>query len=282
MRRIVLYSAVVLFLLLLARWRVGRMFYYPDRTVYGTPASHGLKYEQIRFRSRDGTVLSGWFIPAVGRAKGTVIHFHGNAQNMTSHFGFVSWLPASGFNLFMFDYRGYGLSEGRPDKRGLYLDSCAALDYVRSRGDLDKKRLLLFGQSLGGAQAMSAMAGSDRRGIRAVVAEASFFSYRAIVRDAIATMPLVSRLATPLSYLLIGDEYSPSACVAEIAPVPLLLIHGTADRIIPWEHSRLLLERAGEPKQFWRLEGIDHTEAFVDPDSPHRRRLVEFLEAAVQ
>lgn len=282
MQKIMLFSLIAVSLLLLARWRVSRMFYYPDRVVYDTPASHGLKYEPVSFPSRDGTRLSGWFVPAVGRARGTVVHFHGNAQNMTSHFAFVSWLPQAGFNLFVFDYRGYGLSEGRPGKGGLQLDSCAALEYVRSRGDLDRNRLLLFGQSLGGAQAMGAAGGGDRQGVRAVVVEATFFSYRAIVRDTIATMPLISRLAAPLSLLLTGDAYSPAAFAAAIAPVPLLLIHGTADRIIPWEHSRLLLERAGEPKQFWSVEGGGHTEAFIDPGSPYRRKLVEFLDAAVR
>jgi len=96
---------------------VGGLFYQPDRKIYDTPDRHGLKYEEVSFQSKDGTGLSGWFVPAVGKPKGTVIHFHGNAQNMTAHFGFVSWLPEQGFNLFVFDYRGYGKSAGKPDRR---------------------------------------------------------------------------------------------------------------------------------------------------------------------
>ncbi len=94
-------------LTLSCRGCVGKLFYYPDQEVHDLPARHGLKFEEVTFSSRDGTRLSGWFIPAVGTPQGTVIHFHGNAQNMTSHFGFVSWLPQAGFNLFVFDYRNH-------------------------------------------------------------------------------------------------------------------------------------------------------------------------------
>jgi hypothetical protein len=260
---------------------VGQMFYYPDNKVYGTPAELGLKYEEVTFKSKDGTQLSGWFVPAKGVAKGTVIHFHGNAQNMTAHFGFVSWLPTEGFNLFVFDYRGYGKSAGKPNRKGVFEDSLAAIDYVRSRNDIQKDKLLILGQSLGGTQAISAVGGGNRQGVRAVVVESTFLSYRSIVRDKIGAMPLLSLLKTPLSYLLIGDELSSIEYVEKIAPIPLLLVHGTADDVIPYHHGTSLLERAMQPKEFWRIEGGGHIEAFVDVSSPYRRKLVDFFEQAL-
>lgn len=281
MIKFAIYSVVILALFLISRWRIAQMFYYPDRTVYDTPAAHGLHFEEVTFPSQDGTRLSGWFIPAVGTAKGTVIHFHGNAENMTSHFGFVSWLPAAGFNLFVFDYRGYGTSAGRPDRQGVYRDSLAALEYVRSRKDLERNRLLLLGQSLGGAQAIAIAGGSDRQGIRAVVSDSSFYSYRDIVRDKIAAMPLLSLIKTPLAHVLIGNELSPADYIGRIAPVPLLLIHGTHDEVIPYSHGERLYESAGQPKSLWRIEEGGHTEALFSPDSPERRRLVEFFDAAL-
>lgn len=131
-------------------------FYYPDHADYGTPAQAGLQHEDIFFQSEDGTRLHGWFIPAQNAgglipARATIIHFHGNAQNLSAHKEAVQWLPAHGYNVFLFDYRGYGLSEGRPNQAGLFADSNAALNYVRSRPDVDKNRLLVFGQSLGAA-----------------------------------------------------------------------------------------------------------------------------------
>lgn len=282
MNNLVIYSLVILALVLIGCVRVNQMFYYPDRTVYGTPADQGLPYEEVVFPSRDGTGLSGWFIPAIGAAQGTILHLHGNAENMTSHFGFVDWLPAAGFNLLVFDYRGYGKSAGRPDRAGVYEDSCAALAYLRSRDDIDPTRLLVLGQSLGGAQAMAVVGGGERQGVRAVVIESSFYSYRSIVRDSIGKMPLLAFFKTPLAHILITDELSPADYVGKIAPIPLLLIHGTEDEIIPYRHAELLLARAGEPKTLWRIDGGSHTAAFIAPDSPYRRQLVEFFTAALR
>jgi hypothetical protein len=258
------------------------MFYQPDRKVYDSPDRHGLKYEEVSFQSKDGTSLTGWFIPAVGKPKGTVIHFHGNAQNMTAHFGFVSWLPAQGFNLFVFDYRGYGKSAGRADRSGVHEDSLAALDYITTRAGIDRNRLLVLGQSLGGANAIAAVGSRPHGGIRAVVIDSAFSSYRDIVSDKIADMPLISFFRTPLSHLLIGNSFSPDAVIANIAPTPLLIIHGTADPVIPYSHGKLLFELAREPKQFWTVERGEHTEAFADPGSLYRQRLVAFFDEVLE
>jgi hypothetical protein len=282
MNNLIIYSFVILVLFLIGCVRVNQMFYYPDHIVYATPADNGLRFEEVVFSSRDGTALSGWFIPAVGEAQGTILHLHGNAENMTSHFGFVDWLPAAGFNLFVFDYRGYGQSAGRPHRAGVYEDAGAALVYLRSRDDIDPTRLLVFGQSLGGALALAMVGGGERQGVRAVVVESSFYSYRSIVRDSIGKMPLFSFVKTPLARILITDDLSPADYVGRIAPIPLLLIHGTEDEIIPFRHAELLLERAQEPKTLWRVEGGNHTVAFIAPDSPYRHRLVEFFAAALR
>ncbi len=281
MTRIIIYALVIPALFLLSRWRIGQMFYYPDRTVYDTPAAHGLRFEEASFSSRDGTGLCGWFIPAVGSPKGTVIHFHGNAENMTSHFAFVSWLPSAGFNLFVFDYRGYGKSAGRPNRRGLCDDSVAAINYVAARKDVAADRLLLLGQSLGGANAISAFVQSRCQGIRAVAVESAFASYRGIVREKIGRIPLLSFVRTPLAYLLSSDDCSPLAAMAQIAPVPLLLIYGTDDPIVSFEQGRVLYEQARQPKLFWTLIRGGHTEAFTDAASPYRQKLVTFFEQAL-
>lgn len=133
-------------------------FYYPDNKVYGpTPA----EAESITFTAKDGTHLHGWFIPtAFGRpenAVATVIHVHGNAGNMSAHWPLVSWLPERNVNLFMFDYRGFGESEGTPSQEGLLDDTKSAIDYVRHRADVNPERLVLLGQSLGGNNVLAAV-----------------------------------------------------------------------------------------------------------------------------
>lgn len=261
---------------------VSSLFYQPDRKLYDTPDRHGLKYEEVFFRSKDGTPLGGWFLPAVGKPKGTVIHFHGNAQNMSAHFGFVSWLPAEGFNLLVFDYRGYGTSAGKADRNGVYEDSLAALDYIASRPDINHKRLLVFGQSLGGANAIAAVGSRPPGTVRAVAIESAFASYRGIAHDKIADIPILSLLRTPLSCLLIRDSLSPEGYVAAISPTPLLIIHGTGDRVVPYSHGKRLFELAREPKQLWAVDGGEHIAAFVDADSGYRQRLVEYFTKALQ
>ena len=230
------------------------LFYYPDRVQYDTPERAGLAFEKVYFASADGTRLSGWFIPAKGypsplEVKGTVIHLHGNAQNMTAHWQFVDWMPKRGFNLFVFDYRGYGESEGRPEPKGVLEDAVSALNQMRSRPDVDPERLLVFGQSLGGTVAIAA-AGVSRQGIRAVAVEAPFYSYSAIADD---HFPGAGRL--------MDDTWSASQYVAKLSPIPLLLIHGTRDLVVPYSHSVTLLAEAGEPKRLITIENGDHVDS---------------------
>ncbi|GFO68105.1 peptidase [Geomonas limicola] len=260
---------------------LGRFFYYPGRNVYHTPEKVGLPYEEVTFPSSDGTKLSGWFIPAVGVPQGTVIHFHGNAQNMTAHFSYVYWLPRAGFNLFVFDYRGYGKSAGAPDRAGLFEDAQAALRYVAGRNDVDRERLVVLGQSLGGTNAIAALGGTGTPRVQAVAVESAFASYRSIVREKMAQIPVLSLLRWPLSYLLIGDSYSALDAVAAISPVPLLLIYETQDNIVPISEGLKLYEKAREPKELWQVPGGTHAGAFAEADSPYRKALVQFYQKAL-
>jgi fermentation-respiration switch protein FrsA (DUF1100 family) len=274
-------TAMLMGALILSSGCASKCFYYPTHQIYQTPAQHRLNYEDVTFESNDGTRLNGWLIPATGKAIGTVIHFHGNAQNMSAHLSFVDWIPAEGFNLFVFDYRGYGQSEGSPNRRGVYQDGLAAIDYVKSRTDVDPNKLLILGQSLGGANAISVMGRNRIDGVRAVAIESTFYSYRQIVRDKLAHIPVLSILRWPLSFMIVGNGYSPGKVVGNIAPVPLLLIHGTADRVIPFHHGKELYEKAGEPKQFWEIEHGKHTEAFTTYGRQYREALVKFYKAAL-
>jgi fermentation-respiration switch protein FrsA (DUF1100 family) len=250
-------------------------FYYPTQTVYGAPDQAGIAYEAVTFKSADGTRLTGWFMRAKGiadarQAKGTVIHFHGNGENITSQWQFVGWLTARGFNVFVFDYRGYGASEGTPSPAGCFEDSNAALDYVRARPDVDPARLLVFGQSLGGNNAIAAVGAGNRAGVRALAEESTFFSYPSIANDKISS-----------AGLLVSDRYSAKNYIAAIAPIPLLLIHGTADKVVPYAHATRLLAAAGEPKQLITVEGGGHIGAMMRKNDAYRDALVRFFEDAL-
>jgi hypothetical protein len=228
-----------------------RLFYLP--TAGPTPPPPAFpRAEVVRFAAADGTPLVGWFIPAEGHASGagggaaalapTILHVHGNAGNVESHLWFSEFLPRAGFNLFLFDYRGYGESGGHPRRRDdLIADTSAALDAVLARRDVDPTRVGVFGQSLGGAVALNVM--KARKEIRCAVIVSAFASWRSIAADALSPRAEPGPVARGLAALCIGDHCAPVNAIARIDR-PILLVHGVADEIIPVHHSRRLAAAA--------------------------------------
>ncbi len=256
------------------------MFYQPNRVQYGTPDQAGQKYEDVYFTSRDGTRLHGWFIPSVGRPKATIVHFHGNGQNMTAHYAFIAWLPQEGYNVFTFDYRGYGQSEGKPSRQGIHDDAQAALDYIAARTDTGTPNLVILGQSLGGAVGIVAAA-ERKQGIRAVIIDSTFTAYRDIAQDKAHDLPLIGSVAGSAPALLASSEYNPIDYIDQISPIPLMLLHGSDDPVIPIAHSQRLYEKAGEPKQFWVQSGGSHIEAFTRYLPQMKPIVLRFLDQAL-
>jgi dipeptidyl aminopeptidase/acylaminoacyl peptidase len=256
--------ATILLGLLAIGWITGcmeRMFYHPEAGPTPLPAQlHRAGAEAVGFRSADGTELFGWFIPArggtaTGTLAPTILHAHGNAGNITSHIYFTEHLPDAGFNLFIFDYRGYGESGGRASKRGpLIRDTEAALDALLARPDIDPGRIGLYGQSLGGSIGINVMA--RRREIRAAVLESPFCGWREISAEVLAGDE-PGWFARSLAAILIGNSHRPLDAIAAIDR-PVLILHGDADRIIPISHGRRLKQAGGGNVQLIELPGGDH------------------------
>ncbi|MGK5090520.1 alpha/beta hydrolase [Deltaproteobacteria bacterium TL4] len=252
-------------------------FYYPSRLQYTDPEQFHFAHEDVRFKSLDGTLLSGWFIPAhiPEKSLGTIIQFHGNAENMSSHWLSLAWLPQNNYNLFTFDYRGYGPSQGTAELEGTVKDSIAAIQYVRQRKDIDPRQLFLVGQSLGGALALAAAAGDSRAGIRAIIIESAFSSYSLIAQEKLNESWVLWHFQWPIAWFLIQDTYNPERMLEKLGETPLLFVHGTDDRIVPYHHSRILYEKAKEPKYFWLVEGKGHLQVFHLP--AYQKKLLDFL-----
>jgi fermentation-respiration switch protein FrsA (DUF1100 family) len=272
---------LLLFTVLLAASLSGctKLFFHPHSFLIDTPDKYGVEYQIENFNASDGTALNAWFLPAKckdgGKAKGTVLFLHGNAENISTHFRSIAWLPVEGFNVLAFDYRGYGASDGTPSLAGMQLDIDAAMRILLMHKDVDPNRIIVFGQSLGGALAIHYVAHSAyRANIRAVVIDSAFYDYRQIAREKLS----VSFVTWPfqwLPWLTIDDDYSPSASVAAISPLPLLLIHGDQDVVVPAHHSQQLFELAKEPKELWIIPGAGHTQSLASETL--RTRLVEYL-----
>lgn len=240
------------------------MFFYPDRVQYTRPADYGLAHEDVALTAADGIKLHAWWLPAQGAAAGTVLHLHGNAANVSNHLPLAAWLPRAGFNVLMLDYRGFGRSEGRPTLDGVVADARAALAHLRSRRDVDATRLIVLGQSLGGATALRLLA-EDAAGVRLAVIDSAFASYRGIARDA-ALQSIVLAPFLPLALpLLPGADKDPVTAAARIE-VPLVFVHGRADRVIPFKHSEQLFAAAKEPKRLIAVERGQHMDSVMRPD----------------
>ncbi len=255
------------------------LFYQPDSKLYWAPEQFGLWYEEVRFSAADGTRLAGWFLPAKGKALGTVVHFHGNAANISNHLYAVRWLPHAGYNVFLFDYRGYGESQGRATREGMLQDGVAAIETVRKRPDVDPQRLVILGQSLGGAIAIGALARAGTEGVKALVIEGGFASYREVVRLILKRSWISWPFQYPVAYLLFSDQFSPLDDLPRIASVPLLAVHGMADQTVPIEEGRHLFEAfPGSDKAFWPIPAAQHMEVFGPPGSPWREQLLQWME----
>jgi hypothetical protein len=254
-----------------------RFFFAADQRNYSAPQQFGLAAEDVWIDSPRGAEhparMHAWWLPVPpGQAvQGTVLHLHGNGANVSNHLPLVAWLPAEGWQVLTLDYRGYGRSEGVATLEGVVADARAALDHLRTR--LQRQRaldsavppgLVVLGQSLGGATAIRAVA-EDPAEVRLLVVDSAFDSYRGITRE------LGDALGAPWSWLvqansiaLPGPAADPLQAITRLR-VPVLLIHGSADAMIPIGHGERLHAAAPAPKGFIRVEGGQHIDALRRP-----------------
>jgi fermentation-respiration switch protein FrsA (DUF1100 family) len=253
------------------------VFFQPMQPWVRTPQTVGLAYEDLRLPTTDGLTLSAWFLPSRTPAKGTILFLHGNAQNISTHLGSVYWLPERGFNVLLLDYRGYGASQGQPSVPGAQQDIDSAMRYLVARRDIDPRRIVVLAQSLGGALGLHYLAHSGyRQHLRGAVIDSAFTGYREIAGEKLRGSWLTWPLSWPLS-LTVTDDYRPLAAAPQVAPIPLLFLHGDRDEVIPVQHARRLYEAAREPKELWIVEGAAHIQSLDQPAV--RDRLVSWLTA---
>jgi fermentation-respiration switch protein FrsA (DUF1100 family) len=252
------------------------LFYFPSHDEPTTPAQWGLKYEAVDFKSADATPLHGWFLQAKGKtpqtAKGTVVFSHGNTGSMSYHLGFCVWLAEAGYNVLLYDYRGFGKSGGTVGRRGMIDDVKAAFAYARSRDDIDTNKLISFGHSLGGAQSVTALGESPVKGVRAIVIDAAFASYQT----------MASVFGGQLGASLVSDELAPKGYVAKLSPVPLLVVHGDRDEVVPVSQGKLLYQAAGQPKTFFEVKNGRHGTALTDDHGAYRKKVLAWLDGVMR
>jgi len=239
--------------------------YYPERAWWATPEAFGLTYESVTFTAGDGTSLHGWFFPHP-RPVATMLFCHGNAGNISHRLENVQALVEAGFQVFIFDYRGYGRSQGKPSEPGLALDADAAWAHVRERAGLEMAPLVIFGRSLGGAVAIRLAAHVS--GADALIVESTFTSLGGMVRHLLGGLPGADRLA---------DGYTSLDRIKQVH-LPLLVIHGEEDELIPMAQGYTLFEAANAPKDWYAIAGAGHNDTFVVGGAGYFERIAKFVE----
>ncbi|WP_413558167.1 alpha/beta hydrolase [Bdellovibrio sp. HCB209] len=251
-------------------------FYYPSPIQFYSPDRIGLKYEDVKFKTSAGDEIHAWYFATPQKeSKGTVLFFHGNAQNLTSHFMMFYWLPKEGYNYMIFDYPGYGQSSGKPSPKSTLESGVAAAKWLRE--NKDTRPLIIYGQSLGGIIAMRTVKEiKDQQPIRNLIVDSSFSSYRKIGRRVLARS-WVTWILQPLTYVALSDSYSPEP-LSDFSPIPMLFIHGTDDPVIPFASSEDMFAAAREPKQFWTVPGGHHGDLFEVNNRELRQKFLNYLQ----
>jgi fermentation-respiration switch protein FrsA (DUF1100 family) len=256
----------------IAYWSLGIVLYFmqpvflysPVKEVPYTPEELGLDYEKVIFKSSDGLMLSGWYIPAKNSER-TVLFCHGNGGNMVHCLDTINILYNMGLDCFIFDYRGYGNSEGKPSEEGTYLDAKAAYKWLTKVKNVSPDDIIIFGRSLGGSIA-TRLARRVKAG--SLIVESAFTSYVDIGKEFYPYMPV--RWFARFSYRTI-DYIRDVRC-------PVMIIHSRTDETIPFEFGLELYEAANEPKEFVEIFG-SHNDGFLVSSETYKGAWTKWLES---
>lgn len=239
-----------------------RLLFMPASEMVQTPASAGFEAEDFWVTTEDGVRIHGWYFPNKESNK-VIVLSHGNAGNISYRIDIARTLLDSGAAVLMYDYRGYGKSEGHPDEQGLYKDITAVIRELMNGKGYEEKNIYMYGRSLGGAVAAYA---ATQYNLGGLVLDSAFINLRSMVRDVYPFVPS----------FLVKYEFPTEKYLLQLDEVPVMIMHSPRDEIIPYKHGEHLYEAAGEPKRFVQLQG-SHNENFFSSRSLIETSWKEFM-----
>ncbi|MFZ9521028.1 MAG: alpha/beta hydrolase [Silvanigrellaceae bacterium] len=259
------------------------LFYQPDKLDWSLPQQITPSFEEFRLPV-PGTSerIHAWRFQSRVQKKGTVLHFHGNAQNMSAHVWFVAWLIDAGFDVVTFDYRGYGSSDGIASRENTIVDGQTVLRWLTTQPQ--SAPLFVLGQSLGGAVAFASLATLEPEvPVRGLIIESSFASYRKLARKKLGSFFLTWPLQWPLSFL-VTDDFSPAQLKLK-NPLPIFFAHGTSDYVVPYKEGIKFAEQAVRQKNlvsFYSDVARGHTSCFARLEETRcKTALLQFMNSLV-
>jgi dipeptidyl aminopeptidase/acylaminoacyl peptidase len=260
----------------------------PKYPLHIPPSEYRADYEAVSFTAEDGIVLKGWFVkpPHPRTPSPAIIICHGVGANRSDFTGLAASLSHRGYFVLLFDFRAHGESGGWRTSLGYHeqKDIIAALDFIRTRNEVDPGRIGIYGFSLGGSSAI--LTAAKTSAFSAVVADSAFTSLRDQARGAITGfyhlpefpfLPL-SILGYELYFQTRVGNISPVSVIAQIAPVPVLVIAGEGDRLVPADNGRKLYAAAQEPKELWLIPGAEHGATLAEAGSGYEKRVGDFFD----
>jgi fermentation-respiration switch protein FrsA (DUF1100 family) len=223
--------------------------YFPDTQIIMTPANMRLEYEDVFFAAEDGTKLHGWYLPGAP-GQPVVVFCHGNAGNISHRVDNLRRFRELGLAVFIFDYRGYGQSQGKATEKGTYSDMRGAISWLKTRG-WQNQQMIYFGRSLGAGVTLQLALEQPPAGL---VLESPFTSIRAMGQHHYKLLWLLAGWAIDARYDNIGK-------IAQLK-VPLMIFHGEQDQIVPLEMGKHLYQTAPEPKWFYPIPRAGHNDTY--------------------
>ena len=230
------------------RYLERKSLFYPAKKIMITPKEVHLDYEDVYFETQDHVRLNGWFIPAA-QAKSTVLYLHGNAGNIGDRLAKIEIFHDIGVNVFIVSYRGFGNSEGSPTESGMYKDALAGYDYLLTHKDIDTRKIIGYGASLGGAAAVD-LAGQRR--LSCLIVDSTFTSAVDMARR---IYPFIPSFLVKLKLDSIGKIKG--------VRIPKLFIHSLDDTTVPFALGKKLFDTADAPKEFLQLKG-SHNDSHLE------------------
>ena len=239
-----------------------RFIYFPERDLTADPTAIGLDFEDVALTTTDDLTLSAWFIPSE-ESRGTVLFCHGNAGNISHRLDSILIFNRLGLDVLIFDYRGYGDSQGFPDENGTYRDAEAAWSYLVETRAVNPGRIIIFGRSLGGAVAAWL---AERYPPAMLIVESSFVSLADIGRRVYPFLPVG---------LILRYRYETAAHLAGVN-CPVLVVHSRDDETMPYDHGVRLHQAAAEPKRLLTISG-SHNQGFATSGAAYRDGVEDFI-----